>query len=250
VTRLLNRIERKFGEPRAGDWEWRVHAMPSPAFHVFYPLPSSCGTIIPIRGIIAVAAETPFDELMRRVRGGDSAAADELVRRYEPAIRRAVRIRLADSRLQRAFDSMDVCQSVMASFFVRAALGQYDLNGPEELLRLLATMARHKLADQIDRERADCRDNRRVEEGSSHSREVVGGAATPSREVAARELLQQMQNRLSPEERELAELRQQGMEWSEIAARVGGTSEGLRKRLARASARIAQELGLDDFDDE
>jgi RNA polymerase sigma factor (sigma-70 family) len=197
-----------------------------------------------------VAAETPFADLIRRVRGGDEDAANELVRRYEPAIRRAVRIRLADSRLERAFDSMDVCQSVMASFFVRAALGQFDLDAPDQLLRLLATMARHKLSDQIDRERAECRDMRRVEEGSSHSREVAGGTATPSREVAARDLLHQMQSRLSPEERELADMRQQGLEWSEIAARVGGTAEALRKRLARAADRVAHELGIDDFDDE
>src|SRR5438270_6266312 len=98
-----------------------------------------------------------FQDLIRRVRAGDEAAAAELVRRYEPAIRRAVRIRLADTRLARAFDSMDVCQSVLASFFVRAALGQYELDTPDQLLRLLATMVRHKLADQVDRERAQCR---------------------------------------------------------------------------------------------
>ena len=67
-------------------------------------------------------------------------AAAELVRHYEPAIRRAVRVRLVDTRLNRLLDSMDICQSVMASFFVRAALGQYELNTPDQLLRLLATM--------------------------------------------------------------------------------------------------------------
>ncbi|MFL5341279.1 MAG: RNA polymerase sigma factor [Gemmataceae bacterium] len=197
-----------------------------------------------------MANETPFAELIQRVRRGDETAAGELVRRYEPAIRRAVRIRLADTRLERAFDSMDICQSVMASFFVRAALGQFDLTGPDQLLRLLATMARHKLADQVDRERADCRDNRRVEEGSADSREVAASAPTPSREVAARDLLVEMQRRLSADERKLAELRQEGLEWSDIAAQLGGSPEALRKRLARASDRIARELGLDDFKDE
>lgn len=42
----------------------------------------------------------------------------------------------------------------MASFFVRAALGQYELDRPEQLLKLLAAMARHKLADAVDRQRA------------------------------------------------------------------------------------------------
>jgi RNA polymerase sigma-70 factor (ECF subfamily) len=187
-----------------------------------------------------------FPDLIRRVRAGDQAAAAELVRRYEPAIRRAVRVRLSDSRLARAFDSMDVCQSVMASFFVRAALGQYELDAPEQLLKLLATMARHKLADQVDRERAECRDNRRVEEGGAETREVVGGASSPSRQVAARDLLEAVQRRLSPEERQLVELRNQGLDWAAVAVRVGGTPEGLRKRLARATDRVARELGLDE----
>ena len=195
-----------------------------------------------------MADETPFEELIRRVRTGDEQAASELVQRYEPAIRRAVRVRLADTRLERAFDSMDICQSVMASFFVRAGLGQYDLSGPDQLLRLLATMARHKLADQVSRERAECRDNRRVEEGSASSRDVMANSPTPSREVAARDLLLEVQSRLSPEERRLVEMRQQGREWNDIAAELGETPEALRKRLARATGRVAQELGLDDFD--
>ncbi len=189
---------------------------------------------------------TDFQELIRRVRAGDEAAATELVRSYEPAIRRAVRIRLADSRLARAFDSMDICQSVMASFFVRAALGQYELNAPDQLLRLLATMARHKLADQVDREQAECRDNRRVEEGSAETREVMTAASSPSQQVAARELLQEVRRRLSPEERQLLELRYQGLDWSAIAAQVGGSAEALRKRLARATDRVARDLGLDE----
>jgi RNA polymerase sigma factor (sigma-70 family) len=187
-----------------------------------------------------------FQDLIRRVRAGDEAAATELVRRYEPAIRRAVRIRLADSRLGRAFDSMDICQSVMASFFIRAALGQYELNEPAQLLKLLATMARHKLADQVDRERAACRDNRRVEEGGAETREVVGAMSSPSKQVAARELLLEVQRRLSAEEQQLVELRNQGLDWAAIANQLGGNPEALRKRLARATDRIAQELGLDE----
>ena len=51
-----------------------------------------------------------FEELIRRVRAGDQDAATELVRRYEPAIRRAVRFRLADTRLQRVLDSREAKQ--------------------------------------------------------------------------------------------------------------------------------------------
>jgi RNA polymerase sigma-70 factor (ECF subfamily) len=195
-----------------------------------------------------MSESSDFHDLIGRVRSGDEAAAVELVRRYEPFIRRAVRIRLGDTRLERAFDSMDVCQSVMASFFLRAALGQYELNAPEQLLRLLEAMARHKLADRVDQERAGCRDNRRVEEGSAETREVAAGASSPSRQVAARELLEEVQRRLSADERQLVELRQQGMDWAAIAEQVGGSPDACRKRLARAADRVARELGLGEFD--
>jgi RNA polymerase sigma-70 factor (ECF subfamily) len=186
-----------------------------------------------------------FQELIRRVRAGDETAATELVRSYEPAIRRAVRIRLADTRLGRAFDSMDICQSVLGSFFVRAALGQYELETPQQLLRLLATMARHKLADQVDRERAECRDNRRVADGVEPC-ELMHATSSPSRQVAARELLDEVRRRLSPEERQLLELRDQGLDWATIGAQLGTSAEALRKRLARATDRVAHELGLDE----
>src|SRR3954451_15530309 len=93
--------------------------------------------------------EVPFAELMHRVRTGDAEAINALVRRYEPTIRRIARIRLLDSRLRRIFDSADICQSVFASFFVRAALGEYDVQDPDQLLRLLLSMSRKKLADHV-----------------------------------------------------------------------------------------------------
>src|SRR6516165_10385656 len=103
---------------------------------------------------------------MRRVRAGDGAAAEQLVRRYEPTIRRVVRVRLVDARLQRLFDSMDICQSVFGSFFVHAALGDYDLNTPEQLLGLLVSMSRKKVIDKSRRAGAARRDYRRMTEGT------------------------------------------------------------------------------------
>src|SRR5436305_12736501 len=108
----------------------------------------------------AMSEEPSFRDLIARVRGGDERAATDLVRRYEPAIRRAVRFRLTDPRLRRTCDSMDVCQSVLLSFFVRAASGQYDLESPEQLLRLLTTMARNKLLNQARQQHAARRDSR------------------------------------------------------------------------------------------
>src|SRR5947199_10809469 len=121
-----------------------------------------------------------FPDLIRKVQAGDQDAAAELVRRYEPTVRRVVRFRLTDARLGAAFDSMDICQSVLASFFVRTAAGQFDLGRPEDLVKLLATMARNKLASQARRERAGRRDRRRVTAAGSHAERLVAPGPSPS----------------------------------------------------------------------
>jgi RNA polymerase sigma-70 factor (ECF subfamily) len=93
-----------------------------------------------------MTAGDSFAQFIRRIRAGDAQAAAQLVQEYEPAIRLEVKLRLRDSRLRRLFDSMDICQSVLDSFFVRAATGEYDLDQPERLLKLLVTMVRNKVA--------------------------------------------------------------------------------------------------------
>jgi RNA polymerase sigma factor (sigma-70 family) len=191
-----------------------------------------------------------FQDLMGRVRAGDQDAATELVRRYEPAIRRAVRFRLADSQLSRLFDSMDICQSVMASFFVRTAAGQFDIEQPEQLVKLLGAMARNKLAHQARAQLRQRRDCRRLDSGGLNEEKIVDDDSTPSQQVAGRDLLQQAQRLLSAEERELVELRKDGLEWAAIAERKGGTPEALRKKLGRAVERVAHQLELDDYIDE
>src|SRR5271165_5358652 len=107
-------------------------------------------------------ADNTFADFLLRIRAGDEQAAVELVRRYESAVRVEVRMRLADSRLRRVLDSMDVCQSVLASFFVRVAAGQYDLERPEQLVRLLVSMTRNKLASAARDQHRQRRDQRRV----------------------------------------------------------------------------------------
>jgi RNA polymerase sigma-70 factor (ECF subfamily) len=187
-----------------------------------------------------------FEELIRRVRASDQEAAAELVRRYEPAIRRAVRFRLAGARLRHLLDSMDICQSVLKSFFVRAASGQYDLETPEQLLRLLAAMARNKLASQARRQGALRRGGGQTVAAAGAPPQVAAPGAGPLREVAARELLLEVRGRLSADERRVLELRDDGHDWAAIADRLGGSADAHRKRLARALDRVSGELGLDD----
>src|SRR5262245_60497522 len=106
-----------------------------------------------------VTEEQTFCDLLRRVRDGDQAAAAELVRRYEPEVRRAVRVRLTDPRLRRVLDSVDVCQSVLANFFIRAVAGEFDLDRPEQLLHLLLALAGKQIIDKAHRTQGRRRDS-------------------------------------------------------------------------------------------
>jgi RNA polymerase sigma factor (sigma-70 family) len=192
-------------------------------------------------------SDDPFAELMTRVRAGDPDAATELVRRYEPLIRREVRLRLEDRRLERAFDSADVCQSVLASFFVRTAAGQFDLDAPEQLGRLLMQMARNKLASAARAQSRQKRDHRRA--GGDEALETAAtDDPTASQVVAGRELLDRFRALLAPEELRIADLRAEGLAWAEVAERLGGTAQARRMQLARAADRAAAALGLDEGD--
>src|SRR5260370_41743342 len=117
-----------------------------------------------------MALNSSFADLIRGIRASDQEAAHQFVRQFESVIRRQVRIHLTDPKLCRLFDSEDVCQMIFASFFVRAAAGQYDLERPEQLLKLLATMARNKVASLARKQRARTPDRRRVEASPLHEK--------------------------------------------------------------------------------
>ncbi len=191
-----------------------------------------------------------FVDFVRRIRSGDGEAAAELVRRYEPLIRREVRLQLEDDRLERLFDSMDVCQSVLKSFFVRTAAGQFDLDDPGQLIRLLVTMARNKLASAARREHQQKRDYRRTDADEDALAGLAVGDPSPSRMLEFRDLIEQVRLRLSPDERSLADLRGEGLTWEEIAVRVGGNGQARRVQFSRAMDRVATDLKLDQDGDE
>ena len=188
--------------------------------------------------------ELKFAELVGRVRAGDADASAELVRRFGPAIRIAVRARLTDPRLRRVLDSTDICQSVLGNFFVRATAGEFELDTPQQLVSLLVTMARHRLVDHAVRQQAARRDHRRVEPFRNGAN-VIDYGPSPSDVVSGKELLEAFQRKLSARERHLADQRAMGRSWAEIADGVGGEPDALRVQLKRAVDRVTRELGIE-----
>lgn len=194
-----------------------------------------------------MATTHTFADFIARIRAGDAQAAEELVQQYESSIRIIVRAHLGRA-MRTQLDSVDICQSVLGTFFARAALGEYDLNEPQELLALLVRIARNKLNSQA-RYRQRLRRDVRRDVGSEGLEIRVGRDAPADRILEAQEVLQQLRARLTDEERELVERRLAGDDWATIASAVGGSAEGRRKQLARALDRHAVALGLVEIDD-
>ena len=192
--------------------------------------------------------DSSFDELIKGIRSGDAEAATRLVREFEPEIRRTIRIHLHDSPLQRQFDSMDICQSVMANFLVRATAGQFELDRPEKVLGLLITMARNKLTDKARAQKGTRRHpGGKMQEGSAVLKNVPDAADSPSLVLQGQELMEQIKKHLTPEEGVLLEYRAAGLEWPEIAAKLNAKPDGLRKQFTRAIDRIVEQLNVDNW---
>ncbi|MBL8891152.1 MAG: hypothetical protein JNL67_14310 [Planctomycetaceae bacterium] len=185
-----------------------------------------------------------FSTFIERIRRGDASAAEELLRQYEPLVRRQVRMQLSDSRMTRLYESMDYSQSVFASFFLRAVDGQYDLNEPQDLLRLLVTMTKNKVASGARKQLSDKRDGARRDVDTQVFQATPDHDASPSQVVSFRELLEQARLQLDAEELAIAELRREGHSWDEVAKQLGGTASARRMQFSRALERVAQVLDL------
>ncbi|HEY1600963.1 MAG TPA: ECF-type sigma factor [Pirellulales bacterium] len=185
-----------------------------------------------------------FVEFLRRIRAGDDDAARELVDRFEPLIRREVRLRIGDDRLNRAFDSVDISQSVLASFFVRASTGEYELDQPDQLARLLVTMARNRVRSRARRERRQVRDVRRLAAKPGVLNDIADPRPSPFDVVSRKEQLERVKSSLTVEELAIFELRSIGLSWSEVVERLGGSIQARRMQLSRGIERAEWQLNL------
>ena len=186
--------------------------------------------------------EEGFEALLVRLRAGDQTAAATIVATYEPALMRMIRVRMVDQRLRKLHGDSDIFQSVMGSFLVRMALGQYELREAEDVMRLLPVMVRNKVAGKARRKDV-LRESDPVDDERAGL--VPSPEATPNKVVELRQLAEAARARLGPELMQLVTLREDGLDWHAIAARVGGNADALRKRLARAVDDVAESLGVD-----
>jgi len=92
-------------------------------------------------------ADDRFHVLMNEALSGSDTAAQELFERYEPVLRRAIRMKL-HAKVRSKFDSMDFSQDVWASFFAEPAEKRI-FKDAEHLVNFLTKIARNKVAEAI-----------------------------------------------------------------------------------------------------
>jgi DNA-directed RNA polymerase specialized sigma24 family protein len=187
-----------------------------------------------------------FSDLIRQIRAGDEDSAARLAHRFEPFIRRFVRFRMRHrsdhQRLRPELDSADICQSIFKSLFVGLKHGRFELDQPEQLQKLLSAMVRIKVASKARRVSVTLREVLDLDA----PQERVDSGPGPEKLVDDKDLLDTILKQFAPDELDLLVRRLHEQQWPAIAEAVGGTSEGLRKKLARALERVRDHPALHD----
>jgi RNA polymerase sigma factor (sigma-70 family) len=200
------------------------------------------------------AGKPTFEELLRRVRSGDRAAAGELWKQFEAEIRRTLRVRLWQSGLRGREETEDRLQSVALLFFDRLDRGKLDqrldeLKRPEELRNLLKQMAQGKYVDWIRRRSAQRRGERKKQSLEAAEFEPAADETRASEALQHEELVQQGLALLDENEQRIAELLRTGHNWQQIADELGETREAVRKQFYRAVQRLQERLFGSTSDD-
>jgi DNA-directed RNA polymerase specialized sigma24 family protein len=172
--------------------------------------------------------------LIPGVRAGDELAIAELWRRYAFRVR-GVAKPIVQGLSPGAGDVDDVAQSTFDAFFDAAATGRApNLEGRDDLWRLLATISRRKATDRVRRETRQ----RRGGGGRAADEPVANMPAagpTPSAEVALQELLDKLMLRIDDygdgRLKVIAVLRLEGAATDEIAAELGCTRRTVQRKL-------------------
>lgn len=186
--------------------------------------------------------DRPSGELLQELQERLPGAADEVLARYLSRLQALVQSRLG-GLLSRRVDPDDIVQSALRSFFVRAVEGDFNLEQPGDLWRLLATITLRKVARTAAHHRAAKRDIRR--EGDADFA-VTSLEPTAADSAAAAEELIWLMKRLSAESRQALQLRLNGFEIQEIAARLKRSERTIRRWMN--DIRSLMHSRLEQFD--
>lgn len=175
-----------------------------------------------------------FLSLLEACRRREPAATAELVRRYLPHVRAAVRRRLA-TNMRLRFDSHDFAQDVWLSFF-RAALDREDLCTETGLLAYLSQMARLKVAEEY-------RHQTTQKVGLTRAVPIAGTAdaadrePTPSAVLIAADEWERITAGLPDRERQMLQMLRDGHTHADTAATFQLSEKTVQRLVRRLLAR-------------
>lgn len=171
--------------------------------------------------------------LLDRARSGDGDARGQLVRRIEPLLRRFAHGRIP-ALLRHREDTADLVQHTWTRVLER--LEGIEAREPGAFFAYLRTVLINALRESLRREAAS---PLALDAGTAEATLALLPAADvdPVDWIAYEQSLAT----LSPEHRGLVLMRFEfGMSYGEIAAEVGESADGVRMKLQRAIARMAQ----------
>lgn len=185
--------------------------------------------------------------LRRYVVERSEGAAAELYLRYSRRLLAFTRSRMGASMRAR-IEADDIVQSVFRTFFRRAGRGDFDIPDGGELWRLFLVVALNKLRNSAVHHHAAKRDARR--EGGVAGLDVVADPRADAGKVEAmaalREIVDQVLASLDPGSRRMIELRLDGLEVAEIAARVNRAKRSVERVLQAFRAEMESRLHDND----
>jgi RNA polymerase sigma-70 factor (ECF subfamily) len=182
-----------------------------------------------------------FARLMERVRAGDPQATQEVFLRYSDAIRRVVR-RYLHQRLRTQYDSVDILQTVWASFF-QVPPERYTFETPEALVSFLSQMAYNKVVDVFRRRLMTGKHNvNRQLSLDAPARELDKGVPvrqpTPSQLAIAEEHWERIVAGQPPRVRQVLEMLRLGHTQREVADRFGLHPKTIQRLLGKLLPRV------------
>jgi RNA polymerase sigma-70 factor (ECF subfamily) len=188
-------------------------------------------------------SEPPAEDVLLKLwRAGDQDAARQLFDRYVSQLVALARRRISQ-RIAGRVDPEDIVQSVFRTFFHRAREGQFQIDGPDDLCRLLARITVHKTLRQIAFHKRAKRDAT-LEAGqgeADHLMAVLSREPTPEETGAFLDELEQLLEKMRPEDRRILEMRMQGYSNVEIAKELKITDRKIRRLMERIRGQAEHE---------
>jgi RNA polymerase sigma-70 factor (ECF subfamily) len=182
-------------------------------------------------------ATSSDDEFLDRVSRGSPSVAAELDHRYRRRLCRLVQWVL-DGSLQQREDPEDVVQTVLRTYFRRAALGEFQIADSSDLWALLAKITRRKILKRAEYHQAA---KRGMGAETDLPFDLAGGRdPEPADAAVAAELVEKTLHGLEPRAGEVFQLRLAGCTETEIAAELLCTRAEVRLQLKRIRERLNQ----------